>query len=112
MKDDSQPEYGFAGGERASPSITRFDLSLHMASEEETTEVEARSAVFMAMSLSSRGSTLFGPELKRAEMRKEESGRERMDDESSRCIQEIGSRDFWIPYTKLYSPQACLMKFS
>lgn len=71
MKSGSQPEYAFAGGERATSSITRFDLSLHITSEEETARVEARSAVFMTMSLSSRGSTLLGLELKRAEIRKE-----------------------------------------
>jgi len=74
LKDGDQPEYAFAGGERATSSITRFDLSLHMTSAEETARVEARSAVFMTMSLSCWGSTLRGLELKRAAIRKENGG--------------------------------------
>jgi hypothetical protein len=74
MEDSNQPEYAFGGGERDTSSITRFDLSLHIASEEETASVEARSTVFMTILLSNDGSVLLGIELKRAEMRKEHRG--------------------------------------
>ena len=75
MEDGSQPEYAFAGGERSKPSIARFDLSLHMSSEVETVVAEARSAVSMALLLSSDERTCFGlEELKRAEKRKERGG--------------------------------------
>jgi hypothetical protein len=66
-----RPEYAFGGGERDTSSITRFDLSLHMASAEETASVEERSTIFITMLLSNGGSTLLGIELKRAEMREE-----------------------------------------
>lgn len=67
----NQPEYAFDGGERETSSITRFDLSLHMTSEEAAARVDERSTIFMIMLLSRGGSTLLGIELKRAEMRKE-----------------------------------------
>jgi hypothetical protein len=75
MEDGSQPEYAFAGGERDISSIMRFDLSLHMLSEEPGSVAEARSAVSMALLLSSFESTMLGLEdLTRAEMRKERGG--------------------------------------
>lgn len=50
----------------------RFDLSLHMSSEEGRVAADARSAVSMALLLSSFESTMLGLEdLTRAEMRKE-----------------------------------------
>lgn len=72
MRDGSRPEYAFAGGERDTSSITRFDLSLHMSSEEEIARVDARCAVSTNLSLNSCGSALLELELKRAEMRKED----------------------------------------